>query len=407
MANKVLRKKIEFGRKFGILTVLEEAESRFFVDKRDGYTKRIRRVKCKCDCGVILDRDYDNLPKQVKRNQSPSCGCINNRPKIMMNDITPIIGVKNMSHKDKGEIISDLINKNYTNKEIILKTGVSSSYISTLRAKMGKLTFTINKIKVGDVYGRVTVLKVLNLGEDLNSTRRGMVIGKCECGTIKEFRGSHLSSGGTKSCGCLMRESARSLMMNGVLPKHIKHSDSIRKSPQHYLYHIWMGMKGRCYEPKNKRYDRYGARGIQIYEPWINDYTAFKEWVITNIGDRPKSISNKRGDGYSFDRINNDGNYEPGNLKWSTFKEQMNNRYHRETKSRNPKVRYREVYERYFNVKIKDGYEIHHIDWNKENNDPYNLMEVTSKEHGWLHRKKNYGLTTKTAKEIRDILNNL
>ena len=82
------------------------------------------------------------------------------------------------------------------------------------------------------------------------------------------------------------------------------------------LYSIWSGLKGRCNNPNDPRYDRYGGRGISVCEEWNTSFQSFYDWAISN--------------GYSedltIDRIDNDGNYEPTNCKWSTSKEQCNNR---------------------------------------------------------------------------------
>jgi len=83
---------------------------------------------------------------------------------------------------------------------------------------------------------------------------------------------------------------------------------------QHPLYQIWQGMKARCLNPNNKHYANYGARGIKICNNWINDFNQF----VHDMGERPQ--------GYSIDRINNDGDYSPNNCKWSTKKEQQRNR---------------------------------------------------------------------------------
>jgi hypothetical protein len=80
-------------------------------------------------------------------------------------------------------------------------------------------------------------------------------------------------------------------------------------------YKAWQSIKERCLNTRCGFYDRYGGRGILIYEGWINDPCAF----IAHMGPRPS----KR---HSVDRIDNMGNYVPGNLKWSTFEEQNRNR---------------------------------------------------------------------------------
>ena len=81
---------------------------------------------------------------------------------------------------------------------------------------------------------------------------------------------------------------------------------------------MWYGMKSRCYNKNNHKYARYGARGIQVYEPWKNSFEEFYLWLKNNIGLRP-------GPEYSLDRIDNNGNYEPGNIRWATTLEQIRN----------------------------------------------------------------------------------
>jgi hypothetical protein len=76
-------------------------------------------------------------------------------------------------------------------------------------------------------------------------------------------------------------------------------------------YNAWRGMKNRCYNPKEKWFDNYGGRGITVCPAWINDFSAFFE----HIGPRP-------GPGYTVDRIRVNGNYEPGNVRWATVREQ-------------------------------------------------------------------------------------
>jgi hypothetical protein len=82
------------------------------------------------------------------------------------------------------------------------------------------------------------------------------------------------------------------------------------------LYHIWEDMKNRCYNVKNRRYHSYGGRGIIVCEEWKNDYRSFYAW----------SKENGYADSLTIDRENVDGNYEPGNCRWATQKEQGNNR---------------------------------------------------------------------------------
>jgi hypothetical protein len=84
------------------------------------------------------------------------------------------------------------------------------------------------------------------------------------------------------------------------------------------IYHVWKQMRQRCLNPNHQRYRDWGGRGIKVHEEWKNSFEAFYAYVsqLPHFGEK----------GYSLDRINNDGNYEPGNVRWSTAKGQSNNR---------------------------------------------------------------------------------
>jgi hypothetical protein len=134
---------------------------------------------------------------------------------------------------------------------------------------------------------------------------------KCDCGNITTpIRSSSLTSGATKSCGCLHSERIKQKnFVHGVFVNPDKHFQRVYKN--------WTSMKQRCFNPKEKNYKNYGGRGITVCDEWKSDFQAFYDYVskLPNF--------NKRG--YSLDRINNDGNYEPNNVRWATQKEQINN----------------------------------------------------------------------------------
>jgi len=123
---------------------------------------------------------------------------------------------------------------------------------------------------------------------------------QCECGTINIVCENTLIRGKSKSCGCIAKEvhSARG-----------RHHESHNNS----TYSSWIHMNSRCNNPNSNGYNNYGGRGIKICDRW-KIYENFRD----DMGEKP-------GSEYSIDRIDNDGNYEPDNCRWSTFKEQMNN----------------------------------------------------------------------------------
>ena len=98
------------------------------------------------------------------------------------------------------------------------------------------------------------------------------------------------------------------------------------------LYYRWNSIKERCNNPKNKSYKNYGGRGIKMYPAWENDYGAFKEYV--------SKLPHYLEDGYSLDRINNDGDYEPNNLRWATARDQALNKRKRTDYNRDKNGRF-------------------------------------------------------------------
>jgi len=92
------------------------------------------------------------------------------------------------------------------------------------------------------------------------------------------------------------------------------HRRFVRRNP---LYATWRGMLQRCENPAARGYEYYGGQGIKVYPRWHN-YKSFERWIFRNIGRRPA--------GCTLDRIDNWGDYEPGNVRWATASEQRRNR---------------------------------------------------------------------------------
>jgi len=149
---------------------------------------------------------------------------------------------------------------------------------------------------VGRRFGRWVVLR-----RDAGHHRNLRWVCRCECGTERSVEGSSLSRGQSVSCGC-----------RGI-ELQTKHGLAARGSA-HEIYGTWVQMVGRCHNPNHAAFAYYGARGINVCDRWRNSVEAF----IAEVGPRPL--------GLTLDRIDNDGNYEPGNVRWATKSQQQRNR---------------------------------------------------------------------------------
>lgn len=161
------------------------------------------------------------------------------------------------------------------------------------------------KIKnlIGQRFGLLIVIKRLpNIGQYIQW------LCLCNCGTTKIVRGSSLTGGHTKSCGCFQEEVR---IKFGKL--NYKHGYANKNSR---MYLIWSAMKHRCNNKNNKKYKNYGARGITVCERWSNKKNGFQNF-LEDVGEIPKRLT--------LDRINNNGNYEPNNWRLATRKEQNRN----------------------------------------------------------------------------------
>lgn len=154
----------------------------------------------------------------------------------------------------------------------------------------------------GQTFGRLSVLK---RGPN-NKRGEAYWICVCECGAEKLVKSNDLTSGATRSCGCLYEES--------LATRTRKHgaTTGYRTSPE---YQAWINMRRRCYSPKDARYEIYGARGVTVCDRWNSDFSAFLE----DMGPRPSPE-------HSLDRVDTDGNYDPSNCRWATPTEQSRNR---------------------------------------------------------------------------------
>lgn len=147
--------------------------------------------------------------------------------------------------------------------------------------------------EIGARIGRLVVL-------DKDVQKQGYLICICDCGTIKSIRSSNLVRF-IQSCGCLSKE-----LRSQCAKTHGK-----SQTPE---YRTWCAIKERCDNATSSSYHNYGGRGIKICDTWKHSFETF----LKDVGKKPTPQ-------HSIDRINNNGHYEPSNVRWATPKQQSRN----------------------------------------------------------------------------------
>lgn len=231
------RKRVDkSGKRFGRLLALRPVEA-------DAGGKA--RFLCRCDCGTEVVVDSGNLRESCDHNRS--CGCVR--------------------------------------REVLAKA--SAAYAPFRRVNL-----------VGRRFGRLVVTAIAQP----DARGRTSFVCRCDCGTDKVVASNALSTGTTRSCGCLGVESRRNRATTHGMTETAEHR-------------CWAKMKSRCLNRSDRGFGNYGGRGIRVCDRWVNSFEAF----YADMGPRPTPD-------HSLERVDVNGHYEPGNTVWTTRRAQSRNR---------------------------------------------------------------------------------
>lgn len=215
--------------------------------------------------------------------------------------------------------------KNGVNRPPLYDLSVYCGGLLWRKLNMAKL----KQLQQGEQFGRLTVIgldhverKPITKGKYKTVRTIEFYRFQCKCGNICIKEKSAVKSGNIRSCGCLSKEYNKSEKHKNIGLKH-----NLRYSR---IYKIWLGMKNRCYNPKNYSYKNYGARGIKVCDEWKNNPKTFCDWANENGYT----------DELTIDRIDVNDDYKPSNCRWIIKSEQTKNKrntiyltYKNETKS--------------------------------------------------------------------------
>lgn len=183
-------------------------------------------------------------------------------------------------------------------------------------------------------FGRLTVIKF----HENDRGGRSQWLCKCDCGNTTIVRSYDLKGGKIVSCGCFWKER--------LVECNTSHN-MCKNHPKLYFEHY--NMLKRCYDEKCKNYNNYGGRGIQVCDRWRDN--------IQNFFDDVSVLPHFEEDGYSLDRIDNDGDYTPNNVRWATVREQNLNRRNTLSFEYNGRTRTLKEWSEIFNIPYNNLYQ--------------------------------------------------
>lgn len=287
------------GRRFGRLVAVS-------LSHRDA--KGCAFWSCVCDCGSSCVIAHANLTS----GNSSSCGCFRRERLIANAPVKDITGQRFGKWLVIGR--AGCTAKGQATWSCVCDCGAARVVVgSDLRngssASCGKHQIKLNLKNIqGHRFGKLVVISREGNTRAWVSTWRCV----CDCGNIKVVRGVHLRRGSVVSCGCHKDEQTRL--------RSIKHGQTVRRG-RTGAYASWAHMIERCSNPNVKEWKDYGGRGISVCESW----KSFDNFYA-DMHDRPK--------GLTIERVNVDGNYEPGNCVWDDkFRQAQNKRIRSKNKT--------------------------------------------------------------------------
>lgn len=277
------------------------------------YTQYFYNCTCSCGKKMIVNRS-SLISKSIK-----SCGHSKYDTKL---DLTDIIDkrfgdllVLSYDHKENNNRHHYKCKCLRCGKEFVAERIHIINHARACPECAKKKIKNLNDI-VGNKYNKLYVVKYDHEESRLSVTglpyKQHMYLCKCDCGNEKVIERHQIVSGGTKSCGCYAEESSSKI--------NYRHGMYNTK-----FYRTWQNMKTRCTYPSHKAYPDYGGRGIKVCDRWLgeNGFEHFKEDMYDKYLEKAEELG---GEQYvSLDRINVDGNYEPGNCRWASKDQQVNN----------------------------------------------------------------------------------